>query len=427
MKTEVKKLSRGDIEVTIELTPAEYQPFLESAAQKISQNMTVKGFRPGKATYDLIEKHVGRQEVWQQALEPAVMRTLANALNEHKIQSVGQPNIEVIKLAPDNPVIYKATVAVLPDVMLGDLAKIKVDKKEIKADEAKLKQSLEYLQKMHSKETLVDRVAQKSDKVELDFDVFIDKVPIDNGAQKKFPLVLGEGNFIPGFEEQIVGLKSGDEKEFQLEFPKEYHQKLLAGKPADFKVKIHGVYQVELPEFNDQLAKSLGGFNSFKDLEDQLRKNLEAEAQTAENRRFEEELLEKIIAQSKFGDIPELLVDAEVKKMVDELKHSVSHQGIAFEEYLVHLKKTQEQLMLDFTPQAVKRVKSALVLRAVAQQDNISVTDQELEDEIQKNLVQYAGNSDAEKQLRKPDYKEYLRNVLASKKIIEHLKAKVVQ
>lgn len=427
MKTDVKKLDKGQLEVTIELTPQEYQPFLETAAQKLSENMNVKGFRPGKATYELIEKHVGKEEVWQKALEPAIMKTLAKALDEEKIQSVGQPNVDIVKLAPDNPVIYKATVAILPEVTTPDISTITVEKKEVKADEQKLKDALENLQKAHASEKLVDREAKKGDKVEIDFEVFLDKVPVDNGAQKKFPLTLGEGSFIPGFEDKLIGAKAGEDKEFELEFPKEYHQKNLAGKKADFKVKVHGVYEVTLPELNDNLAKGLGDFKTIKEVEEMIKGNLETEAKMAEDHRIEDEMFEKLIEKSKFGDIPEILLQSETEKMLQELEQNLAQQGLKFDDYLQHLKKSREELMLDFTPQAMKRVKSALVMRAISQKENINVTDEEIENEIQASLVRYGGNPDAEKQMRTPQYKDYLRNVIASKKIIEHLKSKMVK
>lgn len=427
MKSDLKKLEKGQLEITVEITPEEYQPFLEKAAKKIAESAKIDGFRPGKASYELIVKKVGKNEVWQQAIEPAIHKTFVEVLQKEDLKTVGQPRVDIVKLAPDNPVVYKAVVDVLPEVEVGDLSKISVSKKEIKIDEERLKKTLEDLRKMRAKETLVDRKSKEGDKMEINFEVFLDKVPIDNGRQEKFPLVIGEKSFIPGFEEQLIGLAKDEEKTFQLEFPKNYHQKNLAGRLADFKVKVNAVYEMDLPELNDDLAKQLGGFNSIKDVEEEIKTNLKAEEEQKENHRLEDEMITKIIEKSKFDDIPDTLVNAEASKMVEELAHNISHQGIKFEDYLTHLKKTKEDLLLDFTPQAVKRVKSALILRKIGEQEKIDVSENEVDEEVQKVLAAYGGNPEAEKQINSLQYRTHIKNGLISQKIVDHLKAKMVK
>lgn len=427
MKVDVKKIERGQVEITIELTEEEYRPHLEAVAKKISENTKIDGFRPGKASYDLIEKKVGKNEVWQQAIEGAVNKTFIQAIEQEKLITVGSPNIEVIKLAPDNPVIYKAVVAILPTVQLGDLSKIKVDKKDVTVDQITLERSLENLRKMRAKEVLVDRKSKDGDKLEINFETFMDKVPIDNGKQDKFLLVLGEKTFIPGFEENIVGLGKDDEKKFKLTFPKEYHQKNLAGREADFKVKVNAVYDMQLPQLNDALAQSVGDFKTVKDLEEQLRKNLQEEADHKEDHRIEESIIDQVIKNSTFDEVPDILISSEAKKMVEELEQNVSRQGIKFDDYLLQIKKTKADLLLDFTPQAINRVKSAVALRKIGQDAKIDVTEDDVQAEIKKTLMHYSDHPEAEKQLNIPEYRNYLKNIIASRKIIEHLKEIVVK
>jgi len=427
MKTEVKKLDRGRGELTIELSPEEYQPFLEIAAKSISENIKIPGFRPGKAGFDLIQKRVGEAEIWQEALEAAVKKTFLKALKEQKLVTVGSPQIDVIKLAPKNPVIYKATISVLPNVELEDLTKIKIAKKEIKVDEKEVKKAMADLQKMHAKETLADRKSKKGDKIEIDFETILDNIPIESGIQKAFPLVIGEGGFIPGFEEKLIDLGKDEEKTFQLKFPDNYHQKNFAGRLVDFKVKMNSVYNLDLPELNDEFAKSLGQFNMIKEIEDKIRENLKIEIEEKEKQNLEGEIIDKIINLSKFDDIPDILIDSEAKKMIDELEHNLSHQGLKFEDYLNHLKKTREDLLLDFTSQAIKRVKSALVLRKVEQTQKIQATEQEIDEEVKKIKTIYGNDPEVEKNLNNLAYRGYLRNVLTARKVIDYLKSIIVK
>lgn len=427
MKTELKKLPRGQVELTIELSVAEYQPFLEQAAKKISETTKIPGFRPGKANFELIKQKVGEAEIWQQALEPAVQKTFLKALDEQKLITVGSPQIDIIKLAPQNPVIYKATINLLPKVELGNYKKIKITKKPVEVKEETIKKALTNLQKMRAKETLVNRKAQKGDKVEIDFETFLDKIPLDHGKNKKFPLVIGETTFIPGFEDQLIGLSENETKSFQLKFPENYHQKNLAGRLVDFKVKMNAVYNLELPPLNDNFAKGLGQFQTIKEVEEKIEENLKTDAERKENQRLEEEIIEKIIDQSKFEEIPDILIDSEAKKMVEELEHNLSHQSLKFEDYLAHLKKTKEDLILDFVPQAIKRVKSAIIIRKVRETENIEVANTEIEDEIQKTLEAYDNDSEIKKNITQPAYRDYLRNILAARKVMDYLKSVMVK
>ncbi len=427
MKSEVKKLPRGQAELVIELSAEEYQPFLQQAAKKISESTKIPGFRPGKAGFELIKQKIGEGELWQEALEPAIKKTFISALDEQKIDSVGQPQIDVIKLAPGNPVIYKATLSLLPAVTLADYTKIKVAAKPVTVSPEQIKKTLTNFQKMYAKETLVDRAAKTGDKVEIDLEVFADKVPIEHGKQDKMNIVLGEGNFIPGFEDQIAGLAKDAVKEFELKFPANYHQKNLAGKPAEFKVKVNAVYNLELPELNDEFAKTLGHFKNLKEIKEKIEENLKAEVQGREDARQEEEIFDALISQSKIDDLPDILINSEGKKMLEELEHNVGQQGLKFDDYLTQLKKTREQLLLDFVPLAIKRVKSALIVRQIGLREKIEVSDQEVEDELHKTIHAYGHDPEVEKNLNTPAYRAYLRNVLSSKKIINRLKEIIVK
>lgn len=421
MQVSVDKQQRGLVDITVELSIDEYQPFLEKAAQAMSQSTSIPGFRPGKASYDVLKQRVGEQAIWEQALEHAVQKTLPQALEQEKLVTVGSPKIDIVKLAAGNPVTYKANIALLPSVELPDYSKLSVKKSEVAVDDKKVDEQLEQLRTMRATEAAVDRAAQKGDKVEIDFDTYIDKIPIDQGAQKKFPLVLGEGNFIPGFEDNVVGVKKGEEKSFDLTFPKEYHQKKLAGKKAQFKVKVNEVFERTLPELDDDFAKSLGGYGSLGEVKEAIKESIEQEEQHKAQHQLEEAVIDKLIEKAKFDDLPDILISTETKKMIQELQHNLAGRGIDFNDYLKHINKSQQDLLLEFTPQAIKRVKGALIMRAVAQQNDIKPTDEEINTELEQLKKTYGGNPEFDKQIKSPDYKGYIANVITSRKTMQHL------
>jgi len=427
MNIEVKSLPRAQAEVTIELSVEEYQPFLEQAAKQISEHVKIPGFRPGKAGLDIVKAKVGENEIWTEAFEPAVKKTLFTALMEKKLDTVGQPQIDVIKMAPGNPVAYKATVSLFPSVKLAEYQTLSVAKKPIEIKEEKIDFTLKDLQKMRAKEVLVNREVQKGDKVEINFETFMEKVPIENGQHQKYPIIIGDGQFIPGFEDQLISMKKDDEKTFPLKFPENYPQKNLAGKEVDFKVKMLAVYSRELPELNDEFAVSLGQFKTLTEAKEKIKENLVHEAEHEAHHQLEEAIVDVLIEKSDFGDVPDLLINSEAKKMVEELQQNVQMQGLPFEDYLTHLKKTREDLLLEFAPQALKRVKGALVMREVAQAEKIEVNDKEVETEI-ANMIGYYGNDpEMEKKFKTPAYLDYTKNILASRKTMAKLEELMVK
>ena len=412
--------------LTIELTPAEYQPFLVRAAQEISTQTKIPGFRPGKATYEQIKQRVGENEIWQAALEPAVRKTLVQAVTQEQLHTVGSPQIAVEKLAPGNPVVYTAQLSLLPDVRLADLSKMHLKKNEAAVTPEQVDQALAELRTMRQTQVLVDRAAANGDRVEVSFIMVVDNVPLEDG-QQKLPITLGEKKFLSGFEEQLVGMKTSEKKQFDLKIPADHFQKTIAGKTVTFKTTVEGVYQVTQPELNDSFAQSLGSFNTLDQLRTAMQQNLKTEAEHEEDGRQENELFDLLIEKSTFGEIPDLLINAEAKKMLAELEQHLKTQGIAVDDYLLHLKKTRDELLLDFTPQAIKRVKSALLIRAVAQDKQIIASADEIDEEIERARERYAHNAEVLKQLTSDEYREYLQNAITSRKVVEHLKDLIVK
>lgn len=422
-----KKLPRGQAELTVELNPEEFQPFVLQAAGEISARTTIPGFRPGKAPYAMIKERVGEGKIWEQALEPAVKKTYVQALQESGITSVGAPKVDVLTLVPGNAVSYRATVNVLPEVTLPALQQVRVTRRAVTISDAEVQQTLQDARKLRRTERLVDRPAQSTDKVEIKLQTLWEGVPVEHGSADRLPIVLGEGRFLPGFEEQLIGLRAEQEKTFTLKLPETYHNRTVAGKVAEFRVKVLGVYELTLPALTDDFAKSLGGFASLQDLQTKVRQTLQREAEARQDNRLENEILDQLIAQSRFTDIPDVLVTGETKTMLAELERSVTKNGIAFATYLREIKKSRAELLLDFTPQAIKRVKGALISRAVAEQQQIAASDADVDAAIAQEFAAYDYDAEARAKTREPAFRAHVKTLLVSRKVMEYLKKTVVQ
>jgi trigger factor len=421
MNTKKGEIKKGEEELEVELSFQEFWPYVEKACRKISKSMNVPGFRPGQVPFSILEKKVGSEVIYQEAAQEAINQTYLKALEQEKIDFIGAPQINITKLAPLNPFSYKIRVALRPQIKLGDYTKLKSRKKRVQLDPNKVEEVLNNLRKLQAKEIVVNRPAQKGDKVDMDFNIYLDKVPIEGGASKHYPVIIGEGKLVPGFEEQLIGLKKGEEKTFTLKFPKNYFQKNLRGKETEVKVKINEVYEVKLPPLSDQFAQSISKFSTLAELKKQLAQNLQKEAENKEQQRFELALLEELINQSEFGEIAPLLIKQEAQKMVEEMKRDIESRGAKFEEYLQSIKKTKEELEEDFKEQAEKRIKSALILQKIAEREKITVTPEEVNKEIASLLRLYPQNPEIKKQTENSDFRKYIATLLTHRKVFRLL------
>lgn len=429
MKSEIKKLPQSMVEITVEVSVPELEPFMKKSAIKISENAKIQGFRPGKAPYETIKAKFGEMAILQEAIDDIIMDTYYRLIKENELVTIGQPKIDLEKIAPENPFAYKATVAVLPQVKVGALEKVSIKRETIKVSDEKVNQTLEEIRSLRAEEKKVERPAQNGDLVKFDFNVYRDGVPIENGASKNYPLIIGENRFIPGFEEQLVGLKTGDEKEFQLTFPKEYHEKSLAGKPAEFKVKVNEVAEIIKPELTDEFAQMISAqkFKTLAELKENIIKNLTDEETEKQERELEAKMLEELVKISEFDELPDILLKEELHRMMHELEDSIAKQGMQMADYLNAIKKTPEELETELKPQAELRVKTSILARELYQQQKMEVTPDEVEKEIEEMLKQYGNNPDAKKQLETETYKEYLKNVIGNRKIMDYLKQIIIK
>lgn len=426
MKIEKKQLPKSEMELTIEISVAEFAPYIKNAAQKISEQMKIPGFRPGGAPYDIVKQNAGEMAIYERAADEVVSKTIFEAIDQEKLESVGQPRIEISKLAPGNPLIYKAIVSLLPKITLADWRKIKIKRKEIKNGQAEVDKVLKDLQKMQTKEVLVNREARAHDKIVINMDISKDNVPLEGGQTKNHSVYFDEDYYIPGLKDQLMGMKASEEKTFALEFPKDHYQKNFAGKKADFKINVVSVFELTSPEVDEEFAKSLGQ-KSVVELKEKIKENITEEAKHKEEQRVEIEMLEELAKESKFDDIPDCLITAEARKMIHELEDNIGQQGLKMTDYLTHIKKTEAELMLQFTPEAIKRIKIALATRQIAIDEKVEVSDKEVEEEVEKTIKLYPDTPEIHDQIRAEQSKHYLKNVLTNRKVIALLKDVIVK
>lgn len=421
MQIEVKELPQSQKELTIEISAAEMQSHLKWAAEQLSKASAVEGFRPGKAPYDVIQKKFGDMKILEVAADKVVKQTFFQALKEKQIESVGAPQIKIEKMAPKNDFIYKATVSILPSITLADWKKMKLERKLKPITEKEVEKILTDLRKMQAKEVLVERPATKADKIIVDMDILLDKVPVEGGQSKNYSIYLDEDFYLPGLAEKLIDAKQGDNLEFQQDFPETFYNKILAGKKADFKVTVKGVYERTLAELNDEMAKTLGQ-PSAAELQKVIKENLEAEARQKEEQRIEIEMLQNLVKETQFGDIPEILIEDEKHKMFAELKQNLEQQGLGFEDYLKNLKKTEEDLAKDFTKGATERAKTALILRQIAKEEKILVSPTDLKEELDRVKEMYKENEKIDERLADPEIQDYIASSLLNRQVLHLLK-----
>ncbi len=416
-----KELPQGLVELEITVPKEDLVQFLSKAALRISQNINIKGFRKGRAPYAVVKQQVGEEGILEEASKEIISQTFYDAVTQEKLETVAQPEIEIKKIAPNNDLIYTAKVALLPQVTLGDMTKIVVEKENAAVTDKEVDDVIVDLRKKRATEKEVLRPAKMGDRVSLDFNVFQANVPIEGGQSSDHAVDLGAGMMIPGFEEQVVGLSAGENREFTLNFPAEYHEKSLAGKPADFKITVKKVLEMATPELTDDFAKSVGKFQNTQELKDQIKNNLQKEREQKTRERQEIDAMKQLVALTTFSDIPEMLIKSEVEEMIQELKSNASRRGMEFGDYLKHLKKTEEELATEFREQAEQRVKSSLVARAVTKQENLTVADDEVEKEVAKILDAYKEYPDLQKQFDNDHYRQYTRNMILYRKVFTSL------
>jgi trigger factor len=424
--SEIKKLSGSEIEILVTVSWDDWKSFLEVAAADYSKEIKIEGFRPGKAPRNMVEQKVGKGALLDASAQKAIQSTYAKVLLEKKIEAIGQPKAEILKLAEGNDLEYRITTAVIPEVTLKPWKKgiEKVNKehasKKIEITDKEVEKEIEEIAKSRVQNITVEREARDGDNVIIDFEVKRDSVPIENGTSHDHPMILGRGVFIPGFEENLIGMKAGEEKEFELKFPEEYHEKSLAGKPADFWVKVKEVQERKSPEVSDAFARSLGKFEDLADMRSKIKDNMLEEKKHAAKEAKRAAYIESLI-ESVEVELPEILIHEELHKMIGEFELQLQGMGMGFEQYLQQIGKKMDDLEKEWEPQAIKRIKAALALEELAKEQEVEIPGEEIEAEMNKTMAQYGKIKDAEKNIDLGKLYNYIKGTMVNEKVLEML------
>lgn len=418
-----KDLEKSQVEIKVELSVEEFQPYIEKGAKVLSEQVKMEGFRPGKVPYDLLKQKVGEISILEEAAHIVIRKNIDKIFTDELKgrQPVGQPQIELTKLAPNNPLEYKMTITLLPVVTLGIYKDLKIEQEKVKITEEDVNKTMEQVLEMRAKETETKEGAKMGDKLIINLHLSLNKVPLEDGHAHDLSVIVGKEYLVPGFDEKIIGIKAGEKREFKLTYPKNHHQSNLAGKLVEVSVDAKQVFQRELPELNDDLAKEMQ-FKDIADLKEAIRQSIATDREKQSEVKNEIKMLEKIVEASKFGDIAESIIKSESDNMMAELERNIAEQGGKFEDYLKHLKKTKDELTLEMLPNAIKRIKTALVIREVGVKENVLVSSEEIEEKLAALKQSQASNPEAIKSLESPEYRRYLENMLFNDKIVTKLK-----
>lgn len=412
--------------ITLTIPVAEQEPFLQKAAEKISQNLKVSGFRPGHIPFDIVKKEVGEMAILETAADQMIQKGLVDAVKEHNLKTIGQPQVEIKKLTPGNDVEVNVDWAKLPETKLPDISTISVEEKTVEVDDKEVEKAIGEIQKMRATEAATTKAATKEDRVVIDMEILVENVAIEGGTTKDHSIYLSEDSYVPGLTEKLIGAKKDADLDFNLEIPKTHYSKLLAGKKAQFKVKVKEVFERTLPELDEAFAKGLGT-ESIDQLKTMLKENLLRDKQAKETDRATGEMIDTILEKSTFGEIPEVLIEAEKDRLFGEFKQRLSDQGMDIEKYLADVKKTIEEVAEGFKDQAVKRVKGSLVFRDLADLENIEVSDEEIKLELENVRKSYQDNPQIDEKLKDPNIIDFITVNLRNRKTTEKLRERLIK
>ena len=393
-------LEKSMVALTVEVGAADFEAAVEKAYRKQRGSIRMPGFRPGKAPRKMIERMYGEAIFYEEAVNAALPDAYGAAVKEKELQVVGYPQVELLEVGKEG-FSFKATVAVYPQVTLGQYKGIEAPKAEVKVLAADVNARLKEMADRNSRMVSVERKVKKGDVANIDFEGFMDGVPFDGGKSDSFDLEIGSGQFVPGFEDQIIGMEIGEEKDLDITFPEDYHAD-LAGKSVVFHVKVNAVKVKETPALDDEFAKDVSEFDTLAELKKDVKAKLTEEREEAGRRAFEDVVMNKV-AEGIQADIPDAMVEEQAHRFVENLKMQVQSQGIPFEQYMQMTNMDEEKLLEEAMGPAVGQVRMDLAVTAIVKEENIEVSDEEVEAEIAKMAEQYGMDVERVKQFVNPE------------------------
>ena len=419
MSVQVENLEKSMAKLTIEVAADEFEAALNKAYQKSKNKINLPGFRKGKAPRAMIEKMYGAGIFVEDAANIIIPDAYESAAKESELEIVAQPEIAVEQAEKGKPFIFTATVAIKPDVTLGDYKGIEVEKKEAEVSEDEISAEIDRVRESNARMiTIDDRVTQDGDTVVIDFDGYVDGEQIEGGKAEDYTLVLGSHSFIDNFEDQLVGKNIGDDVEVNVTFPEQYQAEELQGKPALFKVKIKEIKVKELPELDDDFAQDVSECDTLDAYKEEVKSKLVKTKEDDIKREKEDAVIEKIIENATM-EIPEQMVDAQTRQMTQEFAQRLQSQGLSLEQYMQFTGLTPQKMQEELKPQALKRIQSRLVLEAVVEAEKIEATQEDIEKEIENMAKMYQMEADKLKELVGEEEKKQIALDMAVQKAVE--------
>ena len=421
MSLQVEQLEHNMAKLTIEVSAEELEGALQKAYQKQKSRINVPGFRKGKVPRQLIEKMYGPEIFYDDAANALIPEAYSKAYDESGLEIVSQPKIDVTQIEKGKDFIFTATVAVKPEIKIGDYKGVEIEKIDTTVtDEDVMAEILKDQKENGRKIDVTDRAAQMDDEVTINFEGFVDDVAFEGGKGENYKLTLGSHSFIDTFEDQIVGKNIGDKFDVNVTFPEEYHVEDLKGKPAVFKVELLAISTLELPELDDEFASDVSSFETFAEYKEDKKKTLEVKKEEQAKREKQSKVVEKI-AEAAEVEIPEAMIKYNQERIMNEMSQRMMYQGLQMEQYLQLMGTTKEEFLERVKPDAIARIKTSLVLEAVAAAENIVASDDDVDAEIQDMATQYQMKPEELKDMIGAPELENIKKDIASRKALEFL------
>ena len=389
MSLQVEKLEKNMAKLTIEASAEDFEKAIQKVYLKARGRINIPGFRKGKAPRKLIEKMYGTGVFYEDAANDLIPTAYAEALKDCDLEIVSRPEINVTQIESGKPFIFTAEVAVKPEVTLGEYKGVEVEKSDVEVTDEDINKEVDKERENNSRTIDVDdRAVESGDIIKLDFDGSVDGVPFAGGKAENYTLTIGSGSFIPGFEDQLIGTKIGEDKDVTVTFPEDYHEKSLAGKEAVFKCKVNAISVKELPEADDEFASEVSEFETLAEYKEDIKKKLTEKKEKAARAKKEAQAIEKAVENATM-EIPDAMIDTQVQSMMEDFARRMQSQGLSLEQYFqftgMDVKKMHDQMK----PEALKRIQNSLVLEAVAKAENIEISDEKVDEEIVKMAEAY--------------------------------------
>ena len=418
MEIKVKNTeNKSEVKISFKVEAEKFENAIKSVYSKNAKYFAIPGFRKGKAPFNIVEKRYGDEIFYEDAFNELVPEIYENAIKEKNVAAVSQPKIDIQKMKKGEDLEFTATVQTKPEVKLGKYKGIELKKVEYTVSDEDVNHEIGHMQEKNARVTTVeDRPAQSKDITTIDFEGFVDGKAFEGGKAEGHELEIGSNTFIPGFEDQIIGMNKDEERDINVKFPEDYYSKELAGKDATFKVKLHEIKEKKLPELDDEFAKDVSEFNTLKELKDSIKDKKQKENDNKAKREIEDAAIEKVCENTPV-DIPSGMIDSEVANMVSEMEQQLSYQGISLDQYLKIMNKTRAEIEDNYKAQAEKNIKARLVIEAIIKEENIAASEEEIAEKLKEMANNYGRKIE---DLEKNEHlKEYIEESIKAEKAID--------